>query len=93
MSYKSREKKRAIAAAKFKHRDVMAGRWYLTIVKRTTCCARHGGILRPGMDMVYRHTPREALCISCADSDPLVSYRPSLRWERSKRVKTREGAA
>lgn len=85
MSYKSRAKKRAIAASKFTNRDLMAGRWYLTIVKRDTCCARCAGILRIGAEMVYRHTPREALCKLCAESNPEIRPRPSTSWESSRR--------
>lgn len=63
-------------------------KWWLTPVEQTTCCARHGGVLRPGQDMVYRHTPREALCVACADREG-IKYRPSRRWERAKQVKAR----
>jgi len=37
MSYKSRQKKRIIAASKHRNRETMMGRWYLTIVIRKTC--------------------------------------------------------
>ena len=70
-----------------------AGKWWLTPVSLDTCCARCGGMLRRGMDMVYRARPREALCESCASRDPEVrrSSRPSVRWEReqSRRRETR----
>jgi hypothetical protein len=85
MSYKSRAKKRAINAAKNKHSTTIAGRWYLTIVKRKTCCAKCAGILEIGREMVYRHTPREARCKLCAELDPAVTVRPSEAWERANR--------
>jgi len=85
MSYRTRQRKRAIRAAKAKNRKVIAGRWYLTIVKRKTCCARCAGILKIGDVMVYRHTPREARCKQCAESDPDVKARPSTRWEAETR--------
>jgi hypothetical protein len=34
--------------------------------------------------MVYRHTPREILCILDADARGLY-YRPSLKWEQARR--------
>ena len=85
MSYRSRQKKRAIAAAKRDNHEKIATRWYLTIVKRKTCCAKCGGILKVGADMVYRRTPRESRCRLCAESDPSLSFRPSERWEKSRR--------
>jgi len=84
MSYKSRQKKRAIGATKFRNREKIAGRWYLTIVKRKTCCARCAGILKIGDEMVYRHTPREARCKPCAELDPNVKARPSMQWEGAR---------
>ena len=85
MSYASRAKKRAIAAAKYKKSDVMKGRHYLTIVTRKTCCARCAGLLKLGAEMVYRHTPREALCTLCATADPSIHARPSTRWTDQRR--------
>ena len=43
MSYKSRQKTRAIRATQFKHRDIIAGRFYLTLVVQKTCCASAAG--------------------------------------------------
>ena len=37
-----------------------------------------------GAALVYRHTPREALCLSCVESDPTIKARPSTTWERSR---------
>jgi hypothetical protein len=93
MSYKTREKKRAaknraVSATRAKHRSMIAGRHYLTFVKHKTCCARCAGILKAGGEMVYRHTPRESLCRSCAESDPAVVVRPSERWTRKSRAKS-----
>jgi hypothetical protein len=89
MGYKSRAKKRAaknraIGAAKKQHSDKIAGRWYFTIVKHKTCCAKCAGILNVGGEMVYRHTPREARCKSCAEFDPNLKPRPSIAWEKSR---------
>jgi hypothetical protein len=66
-----------------------SGRWWLTVVTSTTCCAVCGGVLRNGCDMVYRHTPREARCTSCAEG---LSYRPSARWEWRKRREVQQRA-
>jgi hypothetical protein len=84
MSYKSRQKKRAIRAAQAKHADQIKHRWYLTIVKHKTCCATCAGILNVGAEMVYRHTPRAALCTSCGQADPSIKARPSMQWERRR---------
>ena len=83
MSYKSREKKRRrkIAIANARGR---ADRHYLTPVSRHCCCNRCGGSLRAGRDdAVYRHTPREILCLRCADAGK-VPYRVSRKWEQRK---------
>ncbi len=42
--------------------------------------------------MVFRKVPQEALCAACADRAG-ISYRPSVRWEQSRNVKVRKGAA
>jgi hypothetical protein len=88
MSFKSREKKRrakiAIANSRRDHRQTMAGRHYLTIVSRAACCNQCGGSLRDGAECIYRHTPREILCVFCADREQ-IHYRPSMRWERRNR--------
>jgi hypothetical protein len=87
MSFKSREKKRqaktAIAKARSENKDKMAGRHYLTVVSRPCSCNGCGGKLRHGAECVYRHTPREILCVACAERRG-VKYRPSLRWERRR---------
>jgi hypothetical protein len=84
VSYKSRQKKRAIHASKHRHREKIAGRWYVTVVKRKTCCAKCAKILNLGDEMVYRHTPREARCKPCAELDPNIKPRPSQSWERTR---------
>jgi hypothetical protein len=95
MSFNSREKKRrarlAIANTRRDHRQTMAGRHYLTIVSRAACCNRCGGSLRKGAQCVYRHTPREILCVVCADSEQ-IHYRPSMRWERAHPLKSKRPA-
>ena len=104
MSYKSREAKRRKRAAlntaqQGQARDRKArrpastpGKWWLTITSRVTCCARCAGILREGREMVFRKVPQEALCVACADRAG-IHYRPSARWEQSRRVKVRKGPA
>lgn len=81
MSFKSREKKRRARIAQSKSRRLHADRHYLTIVSRAACCNRCGGSLREGAECIYRHTPREILCVFCADKLE-IRYRPSMRWER-----------
>ena len=98
MSYRSRESKRqakvAIASTKRQHSATMAGRYYLTKVKRACRCSSCGDRLRVKADMVYRHDGPVTLCVRCADKDPLVDYRTSVRWEReqARRRQTRLAA-
>ena len=91
MGYKSREKKRqariAQASGQREQRSKYVDRYYLTIVSRAACCNRCGGALHAGAECVYRHTPREILCLDCADRMQ-ISYRPSMRWERLQRRRT-----
>lgn len=95
MGFKQREKKRrrkaAAEAARARLRASSSrsssSRWWLTLVSADCCCARCAGMLRVGREMVYRATPREALCVTCADRDPAVSYRPSVSWERARRTR------
>ena len=90
MGFKQRERKRRKRAAmtQAQRSERAGGRksrdWWLTLAKRDTCCATCSGVLRAGGDMVYRAAPREARCVMCADADPLVTYRPSVRWEARK---------
>ncbi len=88
MSFKSREKKRrarlAQTSSQREQRSKYAGRHYLTIVSRAACCNKCGGSLRKDAECVYRHTPKQILCVPCADLER-ISYRPSLRWERRNR--------
>ena len=92
MSYKSREKKRRARIAQSNGRreqsSKYADRHYLTVVSRPACRNRCGGSLRDGAECVYRHTPREILCVLCAD-DKKIHYRPSMRWERLQRKSKR----
>jgi hypothetical protein len=88
MSFKSREKKRrrriAVARVRAKNRETMAERHYLTVVSRHCCCNSCGGSLRAGRDdCVYRHTPREILCLRCA-TDQQIRYRTSRKWDQRK---------
>ncbi|HEX2398235.1 MAG TPA: hypothetical protein VHI73_08845 [Solirubrobacteraceae bacterium] len=90
MSYKSRQKKRAIRAAKEKHRAAISERHYLTLVKRKCVCNAWGGLLRAGKEMVYRHTPREILCTICAEHRGLAGskLRVSAKWEKATARRT-----
>lgn len=96
MSFKQRERRRKKRAAQLaaqkqaRRTGTSTGKWWRTIVTRTTCCARCAGVLREGRQMVYRARPREALCVACADADATISSRPSLRWEH-QRVRQRSG--
>jgi hypothetical protein len=63
----------------------MKVRYYLTRVKRECRCSACGTKLRIGGDIVFRKAGPVTLCVRCADRDPLVDYRPSLRWERAQR--------
>ena len=81
MSFKSREKKRRMKAAdakrrivieRHRRRDDMRARHFLTPVQRNCCCNRCGDSLRAGRDdCVYRHTPREILCLNCANVEQI----------------------
>jgi hypothetical protein len=95
MSFKSREKKRraklAISKSRAQYQEAMATRHYLTIISRPCCCNECGGSLREGRECVYRHTPREILCVLCAQARK-IKPRPSERWENQKK-KIRQRAA
>jgi hypothetical protein len=79
---KSREQRRSRSSGS------SAGKWWLTIADRKGCCANVGCgvILKEGAEVVYRHSPMTTLCLRCAERDPECRYRPSLRWERARRV-------
>lgn len=93
MSYRSRQRKRAIRATQQSTREVQAPRWYRTIVSRDCSCNRCGRALRKGVELVYRHTPRTVLCVACAERERLDA-RPSLRWEkrRAREIRGRHAA-
>ena len=94
MSFKSREKKRRMKVADAQRRTVIdnhrrsdetRARHFLTPVQRSCCCNRCGISLRVGRDdCVYRHTPREILCIDCANVEQ-IPYRSSSKWEAKDR--------
>ena len=93
MSYESRRKKRqakiAIRQTKHKYGDVMATRYYRTLVKRPARCKACGKHLRVGDEMVYHHNGSVTLCVPHADADPLVDYRTSVRWEQWRKQERR----
>jgi hypothetical protein len=86
MSYESRRKKRAYkrAAVKSRRSEKTAARWFLTIAKRPGKCACCGHEFRRGAEIVFRFEPRDLRCLRCADRDPEIRYRASLRWEKAK---------
>ena len=98
MSWRARERRRKKRLAL--RRDKSTARksgsskraWYLTLASSKTCCARIScrRILGVGSEIVYRHEPMEILCVPCADREQ-VPYRPSVRWERSRKVHVRHG--
>lgn len=96
MTYRSRRsrrrKKAAIAATKREHSEVMRTRYYLTKAKRACRCSACGCRLRVGDDLVYRRDGPVTLCLRCANRDPLVDYRTSLRWEEARKRDPRERA-
>jgi hypothetical protein len=93
MGYRARERKRKRKAAQIREQarsrstKSASRKWWLTVVTLNTCCARCPKPLRSGMDMVYRATPREALCLGCAERDEAIwrSCKPSLRWEQARK--------
>jgi hypothetical protein len=95
VSYKSREKKRKYKAAAAKaeteqRRHRHPDRWYLTIVNRSGVCndPSCGAPLREGRECVFRFSPKEILCLRCAERRK-IHYRPSLRWEQANRRRRR----
>ena len=88
MGFKQRERKRKrkaamnTAQAKARASGSSSGRWWLTLATKTTCCANPDCalILREGRELVYRATPRTALCLPCADRSH-TKYRCSTRWQ------------
>ena len=92
MSYRSRAKKRRARlgqeTSRREQRSKYADRHYLTIVKRACCCNRCGERLGEGAESVYRHTPKQIICLNCATVLG-IKYRPSLRWERQKSDRSR----
>jgi hypothetical protein len=89
MGFKSRERKRRkraatnAAQAAARASGSSAGKWWLTVATRDGCCARCSGVFRIGREIVYRHRPMVSLCCACAENDPTIKPRPSLRWERT----------
>ncbi len=89
MSYRSREsrRRRNVAIARAQENARASGssveKWWLTLVRKDTCCATCAGMLRKGREMVYRHRPGESLCRSCADRAGVV-YGPSVRWKKPR---------
>jgi len=97
VSFRSREAKRrkkaAVSSAQAKARATGSARsrWWLTVVVRKCCCANPAchGMLLVGRPMVYRASPREALCEPCAQSRG-IRARPSAAWEQARRRKAKK---
>jgi hypothetical protein len=96
VGFKQRERKRrrkaatSSAQAKARESGSSAGKWWLTPLRSTACCARCATVIREGHDAVYRYKPREVRCLPCAERDPdSKGYRPSLAWERQRRARGR----
>lgn len=89
-SHKTKRRRAAIRLTKKQHSATIAARYYLTFAKRKTPCAGCGGKLETGSELVYRHEPRELLCLPCAESRG-IKARPSLKWE-ARRQQTRTSA-
>jgi hypothetical protein len=94
VAFQQRQKKRRAKAAQAGSRAAQrssgskSSLWWLTIVKRDTCCARCAGMLRVGRPMVYCASPREALCEPCAESRGIYA-RPSTAWEKQRAARRR----
>lgn len=95
MSFKSREKRRrgkleskiASARARTNRTEETARRWFLTLARKPGRCSCCGDRFERGAEVVYRHEPREVRCLRCASRlEDSRGFRPSLRWERAKRV-------
>ena len=91
MSFQSREKKRkykaAVKKSKRRHSSETAKRWFLTISRKAGACDVCGDKLAARAEVVYRHEPREVRCVRCAERlEDSKGYRPSIRWERKRRV-------
>jgi hypothetical protein len=95
MGFKQRERKRRHRAAQLEARDASrraapkrsassAGRHWLTLVREPCSCNVCGGALRPGREFVYRHTPRQMLCLGCAEEQG-VRTRRSLAYDKRHR--------
>lgn len=95
MSYQARQRKRKAKAKKRSIAKNASRNWYLTVVGRDSSCGRCGGRLKRDREMVYRHEPRSMLCVTCAEADGNIHYRPSQRWEKThgKRKRKVERAA
>jgi hypothetical protein len=88
MSYRTREQKRE---EKILHRRVKKAhgdretkaRHFLTIAKCKAKCERCPHRALAGDEFVYRHEPRQVLCVDCANLAG-VKWRTSWRWEKAQ---------
>lgn len=86
---KRQERKREAASGSAQRQSRRSGssaeKWWLTPLRSKQCCARCALVIREGGDAVYRHTPREVLCVPCAEQrEDSKGYRPSMRWEAAR---------
>lgn len=65
-------------------RDPDFKRWFATVARFPSQCARCGAEIRRGVDrVVYRpRSSKTSMCVSCADSDPDVIYKTDEIVER-----------
>src|SRR5215207_7556952 len=86
MSYESRERKRVKRLVKRQvkkaHRSAETqARHFLTIARRQAKCERCPRRALEGDEFVYRHEPKQVLCVDCANALG-IKWRTSWRWER-----------
>ena len=83
---KERERREKVAERQVKraHRsEETRSRHFLTIAKRTTKCERCPRRLLTGDEFIYRHDPRQVLCVDCATALG-VKWWTSRRWEQAR---------
>lgn len=85
MSHRVRQKRGKSRSAKRRDSNSHPERFYLTPGTRTATCGEPGcdRQLAVGAEVVYRHEPREILCLPCAERRG-IKYRLSLRLEEMK---------
>jgi RNase P subunit RPR2 len=62
----------------------LARRYWLTIALRAGSCDRCASPLEVGAEVVFRASPRETLCLECAER-LRIEARPSRRYREARR--------